>query len=525
MARLGIDFGTTNTIAVLHDRGMFTEVRHAAETGAGTVVQSIFPSAILIDRVTGERWFGIEAERRFGRRGPDSGHVFIGSLKRRLRDYVERPAGNGDPRRDDDQLDLGELLADFLGALGESIRSSLALPDEEALEAVITWPANANGAQRHITRKCYQQAGFDIIDTLNEPTASAIELGDCLTAGRRRPVEPHAVAVFDLGGGTFDASVVWIDGDDYRVLDSGGIEDLGGDDFDAVLLNMFLKRMKVPARSLSPLARHVLLRQARGQKETISAGTVRSMFLNPADFGLPGRPASISVEQFYERIQPLLEPALDKLRHVVDTAAQREPRVAAAGPLTIYLVGGSSMLPLVADMVSRAFPHGRVVVSDKPFCSVALGAAICATDRVSYRDVFARHFGLIRLRDHGQREWFDTIFPEGTPIPRRGEPALEKTAWYHPQHNIGHLRYLECTDLTGEEQPGGNVRAWSDILFPYDPATPMSAPLRKDDIVETDVFAGEAVCETYRCDTDGVITVEISRPASHDSRTYEIFRD
>ena len=237
------------------------------------------------------------------------------------------------------------------------------------------------------------------------------------------------------------------------------------------------------------------------------------------------RPASISVEEFYERLRPLLKPALDKLRHVVDTAAEKEPRVAAAGPLTMYLVGGSSKLPLVADMVSRAFPRDRVVVSDKPFRSVALGAAICASDRVSYRDVFARHFGLIRLRDHGRREWFDTVFPEGTPIPRRGEPALEKTAWYHPQHNIGHLRYLECTDVTGEGQPGGNVRAWSDILFPYDPAVSMSAPLRKDDIVETDRFAGDLVRETYRCDTDGVITVEISRPACNDSRVYEIFQD
>ena len=70
-----------------------------------------------------------------------------------------------------------------------------------------------------------------MIDTLNEPTASAIELADCLTAGRgkKEARKPSAVAVFDLGGGTFDASVVWIEGDEFHVLASSGIEHLGGD--------------------------------------------------------------------------------------------------------------------------------------------------------------------------------------------------------------------------------------------------------------------------------------------------------
>ena len=81
-------------------------------------------------------------------------------------------------------------------------------------------------------------------------------------------------------------------------------------------------------------------------------------------------------------------------------------------------------MPLVAEMVSDAFPGNRVVLTDKPFRSIAMGAAICAMDRVTYREVFARHFGIIRLRDHGQAETFDTIFPAGTPIPRTGEPPL-----------------------------------------------------------------------------------------------------
>jgi len=529
MARLGIDFGTTNTVAMIHDRGMICEVLHSAKTGAGTIVQSIFPSAILIDTRSGHRWFGIEAERRFGQMGPGRGHAFIPSLKSRLRDYTDgrRTSGGGATDDGSTSFDLAELLRDFLKALGESIRQSQSLPADEPLETVITWPANANGAQRHITRKCFREAGFRVVDTLNEPTASAIELADCLTAGRaaKLPAGPSALAVFDLGGGTFDASVVWIEDRDFRVLASGGIEDLGGDDFDKVLFEMFLKALRTPPEEIGGLTRHALLRQARSQKETISSGVVRSLFINPRDFGLQGNPVSIPVEAFYERVRPMIRPAIKMLRETMDQAAVKEPRLRGGPPMTIYLVGGSSKLPLVAEMVAHAFPAERVILTDKPFTSVAMGAAICAVQQVQYRDVFARHFGLIRLRDHGRTETFDTIFPAGTPIPRRGEPALEKTAWYHPRHNIGRLRYLECTSVGQNGLPSAGVRAWSDIRFPYDPVIPLSKPLTEEPIVDTDRFADQPVCEVYRCDADGVITVELKRPRCQDARTYEVCRD
>jgi molecular chaperone DnaK (HSP70) len=536
MARLGIDFGTTNTVAMVHDRGMFSVVLHATKTRAGTIVQEVYPSAILIEKASGKRWFGVEADRRFGQVGPSSGHIFIPSLKRHLRGYSEarrlavgetasggERAGSAAPQT----LDLADLFTDFLKSLAESIRQFQTLGSGEPLEAVITWPANANGAQRHVTRKCFRNAGFEVLDTLNEPTASAIELADCLTAGRGsgRKREPSAVAVFDLGGGTFDASIVWIDGNDFHVLASAGIGDLGGDDFDKVLLDLFLHRLQLPFEEIGALTRHALLRQARSQKETISAGVVKSLFLNPTDFGLQGRPVSIPVGAFYDRIRPLIRPAIETLSRVIEAAAAKEPRVTAGPALTLYLVGGSSKLPLVAEMVSEAFPTGHVILTDKPFTSVAMGAAICATERVSYRDVFARHFGLIRLRDHGRAEAFDTIFPAGTPIPRKGEPALEKVAWYHPRHNVGYLRYLECATVGSNGLPEGDIRAWSDILFPYDPEMPLTASLSRAEIVATDRFSSEAVCEVYRCDSDGVITVELRRPYRFDARTYELFRD
>jgi molecular chaperone DnaK (HSP70) len=529
MARLGIDFGTTNTVAVIHDRGMFSVVLHATKTNAGTIVQDVYPSAILIEKATGTRWFGVEADRRFGQVGPSGGHIFIPALKRQLRSYSEgrSVAGVEAAKAGEPGLDLAGLFTDFLRSLAESVRQFQTLGADEPLETVITWPANSNGAQRYITRRCFREAGFEVLDTLNEPTASAIELADCITAGRgsERRREPSAVAVFDLGGGTFDASVVWIDGNDFHVLASAGIGDLGGDDFDKLLLDMFLKKLELSADGMGALTCHALLRQTRSQKETISAGVSKSLFLNPLDFGLGGYPVSIPVGAFYDRIRPLIRPAIETLRRVIETAAAKEPRVTGGAPLTLYLVGGSSKLPLVAQMVSEAFPKDRVILTDKPFTSVAMGAAICATERVSYRDVFARHFGLIRLRDYGRVETFDPIFPAGTPIPRKGEPPLEKTAWYYPQHNVGYLRYLECAAVGSNGLPDGDVRSWSDILFPYDPAMPLTASLSPAEVRATDRFSSEAVCEVYRCDSDGVITVELRRPSRFEARTFEIFRD
>ena len=536
MARLGIDFGTTNTVVTIHDRGLFSIVHHKAKTRAGTVIQEVFPSAILTEKSSGRKWFGLEADRRFAQLGPSAKYVFIPSLKRQLRNYAEGRkvaagdrGGDGTKRRGsapEPAIEPGELLTGFLRVLAESIRESRSFAPDEPMETVITWPANANGAQRHITRQAFREAGFQVINTLNEPTASAIELADCFTAGpSKKKAEPAAVAVFDLGGGTFDASVVWIDGQDFHVRASAGIENLGGDDFDHVLLDMFLDKLRLPPDAISPLTRHALLRQVRAQKETISTGAVKSLFLNPRDFSLKGRASSLPVHRYCERIEPMLVPAIKTLREVIASASVKQAGVDQSNRLTIYLVGGSSKLPLVTRMVSAAFPESRVVLTDKPFRSVAMGAAICATDRISFRDVFARHFGLMRLRDHGRAETFDTIFPAGTPVPRRGETPLEKVTRYHPAHNIGHLRYLECASVGPNGMPADGVRTWSDILFPYDPGRPLSAQLSPTDVVATDRFADQPVCEVYRCDHDGVISVELHRPACDDSRCYEIYRD
>ena len=530
MARMGIDFGTTNTVVVVHDRGLFNVVGHEVNTAAGLVMREVFPSSIVVEKDADRRWFGPEAERRLGLPGAGRGQTPIRSLKRQLRDYAEGRRVSA-PEAAEAGICLppiDELLTGFLAALRDSIRRSQALNESEPLETVITWPANANGAQRHVTRHCFREAGFIVKGAMNEPTASAVELAESRSAGSASgQAAPTAVAVFDLGGGTFDASVVRLDGRDCHVLASGGIESLGGDDFDDVLFEMFLKKLKLPSDAPIPLLRQALLRHARDQKETIAGSSARSLMLNPDDFGLDWPVAVVSVRAFEKRIAPMLEPAVAMLRGVVASATARDAAVdpERPGALSICLVGGSSRLPLVARMVAEAFPAVRCVLTDKPFRSVAMGAAIRAVDRVNVREVFARHFGLLRPRDHGRAEMFDTIFPAGTPLPAPGEPPLERTTEYAPTHNIGHLHYLECAAVDAKGMPADGVRPWSDVLFPYDPQLSMSQPLSADQVVATDSFAADRVSEVYRCDCDGVISVELRRPSRGESRCYEICRD
>ena len=246
MARIGIDFGTTNTVVVASDRGRYPVVPHAADTAIGRIVRDVFPSLVAWDaRTSGACCSGPTPSAT--RRGATA-HGVIRSLKRLLRDWVGggRVATHVRP----DGFDTLELLTGFAGALRRSLEASGLFPEDELFEAVVTWPANANGAQRWVTRTAFRQAGFDVVGTLSEPAAAAIEYANRFTQGDRPAARRvHAtILVFDFGGGTFDASLVRIDGTEFTVLDTAGVEALGGDDLDDVLARLFAKRHEGPVR-------------------------------------------------------------------------------------------------------------------------------------------------------------------------------------------------------------------------------------------------------------------------------------
>jgi molecular chaperone DnaK (HSP70) len=524
MSRLGIDYGTTNTVVVCSDRGRYPVVPHRVDTAVGSVASPVFPSLAIRDRGTGSYCFGSEAERRLVHPESRDRYDVIRSLKRWIRSYTEgRLLGQ-------DWMKPGFDPAQVLRAFAESLRGSIArsglFGEEEPFEAVLTWPANANGAQRYLTRRCFNEAGFRVLDGLNEPTAAAIEFADRIARGNRGAARrlDTSVAVFDLGGGTFDVSLVAVQGPDFTVLESKGIEQLGGDDFDLVLARLFAGALRIKFDQFDPFQRALLLTHARQQKESISSGTVRSLAFAPQDLGWKGRMVAVPVQRYYAELKPLLEPALDKLEAVVNGEAARKAGISGDTLQAIYLVGGSSLLPLVPTLVSARFPRVQLVLSDKPFTSVAMGAAIHSSRAVRLHEILARTFGVLRLADEGRREYFAPIFPAGTRLPRSSAAPLEHTVDYAPHHNIGYLRYLECATLDAAGQPSEGIRQWSDALFPYDPGIPDGQPLTPEQIVLRGDLLQTRVRESYRCDPDGVITARLTRCCDGHTVVYEVFR-
>jgi molecular chaperone DnaK (HSP70) len=523
MARLGIDFGTTNSVVVTSDRGHYPVVHHTVETAVGPVLREVFPSLIVFDTEQRRFFYGLDAERLMARSLSESRYRPIRSLKRMIFDYYEGK------RICRDIVPEGFDPADLLYGLALSLKHSLLknnpIPDGEPMEAVITWPANASGAQRYLTRQCFKRAGFDVIDTINEPTASAIEFADRMAGGNRTEARKIAmsVAVFDIGGGTFDASLVRIRGTEFTVLATVGIEQLGGDDFDEALAGLFARKLGLDLDLLDPLTRYRLVTQSCSLKENISSGSLRHLTISPEDFGLKGETCTVSVEAFFRELTPLIQSAIEKLYGIVIGPAAEQAGISPDKLDAIYLVGGSSKLPLVPRKVGERFPDVRLIMTDKPFVATAMGAAIHSAEQMRLRDILARVFGVIRLTDEGAREFFDPIFPAGMELPARGAMPFERTIEYSPCHNIGHLRYLECSRVDPKGSPSGGVRQWSDVLFPYDPSIPVGTKLRPDQVTQGYDLLDQRIRETYSCDGDGVITVRITRLCDGATGIYEIY--
>lgn len=524
MVRIGVDYGTTHTVVVSSDRGRYPVVPHVAETAVGPVAREVFSSLAVIDRETNQCFFGPGAERCVIRPGAEKRYHVIRSMKRLIRDYAEGVQLGHDMVPEG--FDPAVMLKAYAASLRDSIMQSGFFHEKENLETVLTWPANANGAQRYLTRQCFKEAGFDIISTLSEPAAAAIEFADRMALGNRTRARTlsMSMAVFDLGGGTFDVSLVKIDGDSFRILDAAGIERLGGDDFDEILARLFAEKLQKDFDALEPFKKTLLLNLSRLQKENISSGRVRSLTLSPRDMGFKGRALRVGVSTYFKQVAERLEPAMEKLHAMISGRAAGKAGISPRNLDAIYLVGGSSRLPLVWKMMAERFKNVRIVMSDKPFTSTAMGAAIHSAEGLRLQDILARSFGVLRLVEHGSREYFSPIFPAGTRLPVRGEAEVECTIDYPPEHNIGHLKYMECASVNEEGLPTEGVRRWSDTLFPYDPSIPGRQRLEPDQIQEQRDLADKWVRETYTCDADGVITVRIKRHCDGHTRAYEVFK-
>lgn len=412
-------------------------------------------------------------------------------------------------------------MLDLLTGLAASLRQSLfeALPgvkEGDKLEAILGVPANANGNQRFLTAEAFRRAGFDVEGLLNEPSAASIEFGHSLRAGTKAP---EIIAVYDLGGGTFDVSLVEVADQRHEVLSNEGIPALGGDDFDELLADLALDAAGISPEQRDTLTQGEMFRlheEAREKKEALAPTSRRlQVDLDRVRQGWPV--AVVPVADFYERSQPLID---ETIHAVEDLLAGVQDRVN-----TVYVTGGGSDMPLVARALKERFGR-KVKRSQYARSATAIGLAIRADANAGYqlREKFSRNFGVWREADSGRSIIFDPLFLKGTTLPAPGDPPLTVKRQYYPAHNIGHFRYLECSHTSPDGRPVGEVMLWDEILFPFDPALAKRFDLEKLEVVRLNWEAPQEAEEKYECDSSGTVTVTISNLTSGDHRGFRLGR-
>lgn len=505
MMKLGVDFGTNRTVIAAADRGNYPLVCFEAPDGTSA---DWYPSLVALRGPA--RRYGWEAWELQA----DPSWTVVRSLKRLLEN-----AGS------ETLLDLGEqririvdLLHGFTGALQAALRerSNLRVKPGEALEIMLGVPAHANSNQRFLTVEAFRAAGFHITGVLNEPSAASIEFGH---RQRQSKSAQQTILVYDLGGGTFDASLVTLDDHVHHVIASEGIATIGGDDFDQILADLALETAGVTLAERDRF--HAaewfrLLEECRVKKESLNPNSRRiSIDLEHANprWGT----VQIPVSEFYEAARPLVEETIDAAEELVrDQSEEFE---------ALYITGGGSELPLIARVLRERFGR-RVRRSAYTRSATAIGLAIQADQPDAYRlsDRLSRYFGVWREADGGARMVFDPLFEKGAPLPAPGEPALSITRSYSPVHNIGHFRFLECSHRTSAGVPTGEITFWDEIRFPFEPELQGVADLVNRPVSYSQRAATQRIEERYKCDGGGAITVTIGNQSSGWSQTFRLGR-
>jgi hypothetical protein len=371
---------------------------------------------------------------------------------------------------------------------------------------------------------------------LNEPSAAGIEYAyrhrrQDLTSARE-----HLV-VYDLGGGTFDVSVIRITGQRHEVIASEGISRLGGDDFDELLMGVALsqptlphalqKRFALAASGIvvAPLTsgfRSRLLHLCREAKESINPNTRKIT----VDFGQISPDADavlVPISQFHDKCRPLISKTIQLTESVLESVLQESGPEFKTLPC-VYLVGGSCDLPILARSLKEHFGK-RVQRSPYPSAATAVGLAVTADHESGYtlEERFSRFFGVWRESDDGSKITFDPIFVKGTVLPRPGQPPIVAIRRYHPVHNIGHFRFLECSNLKSPQlEPGGDIISWEEIFFPFNPSLQGDTRLEMVPVKHWREAGSFWIEEVYRCDAEGIIQVTISNQAANYVKTFRI---
>jgi molecular chaperone HscA len=331
-------------------------------------------------------------------------------------------------------IDLSALILKELKKQAEHILKT------PVVKAVITVPAYFNDAQRQATRDAGKLAGLDVLRIINEPTAASLAYGFGLNKE-----ETKTIAVYDLGGGTFDISILNIAGGVFEVLSTNGDTYLGGDDFDAALVDYWVSENVFKGDELKH--RQALRLQAEVAKKKLSTDEVFETVYE-------GTGISISRDKFEELIKPIVDKTIVCCTNALKDAGLKKPEIDE-----IVMVGGSTRVPLVKEMVSAFFEKGLNDSVD-PDEVVALGAAIQAdilagnTTDLLLLDITPLSLGLETMGG-----LMDVLLPRNSKIPTRasrqyttykdGQSGMKIAVYQGERDMVKDNRRLAEFNLTG----------------------------------------------------------------------------
>jgi molecular chaperone HscA len=373
-------------------------------------------------------------------------------------------------------VELSAIILKELKARAESVLK------QEVHECVITVPAYFNDSQRQATKDAGKLAGWNVLRIVNEPTAAALAYGFDKTSEKSKNI-----AVYDLGGGTFDLSVLTLEDGIFEVLSTKGDTWLGGDDIDQAILQLIATKFQIDLDTLSSSERQQLRLLAEESKKQLSQKDDHS-------FIFLGKEITVNKAAVDAAIQPIIQKTIDLTINALKDAELKTQDID-----DIIMVGGSTRIPAVKDAVSKFFGK-KVNDSIDPDQVVALGAAVQA-------DILAGNQSNLLLLDvtplslgiETMGGLMDVIIPRNTKIP--SSAGRNYTTSIDGQIN------LKIAVYQGERDLVQNNRKLGEFILKGIP--PMSAGLPKIEV-------------SFWVDADGILIVRAKELRSNTETKVEI---